>query len=68
VPCIAVANPPAEAWEAGKGLVLMMAVDALRLCGRSAVNTARVECWRCDLAEALLAPLTGSQSRPFTAI
>jgi ParB family transcriptional regulator, chromosome partitioning protein len=68
VPCIAVADPPVDAWEGGERLVLIdgyRRVAALRRLGR---DTARVECWRCDLTEALLGVLARSQSRPFAAI
>ena len=52
VPCIAVADPPVEVLEGGERLVLIdgyRRVAALRRLGR---DTARVECWACDLAEA----------------
>src|ERR1700758_3591188 len=68
VPCIAVADPPIDAWESGQRLVLIdgyRRVAALRRLGR---DTARVECWRCDLAAALLGVLARNQSRPFAAI
>src|SRR5216684_908163 len=68
VPCIAVADPPVEPGEGGGRLVLIdgyRRVAALRQLGR---DTARVECWPCDLAEALLGLLARNQSRLFAAI
>jgi ParB-like chromosome segregation protein Spo0J len=68
VPCIAVADPPVEPGEGGGRLVLVdgyRRVAALRQLGR---DTARVECWPCDLAEALLGLLARNQSRLFAAI
>jgi ParB-like nuclease domain len=68
VPCIAVADPPVEPGEGGGRLVLIdgyRRVAALRRLGR---DTARVECWPCDLAEALLGLLARNQSRLFAAI
>jgi ParB-like chromosome segregation protein Spo0J len=68
VPCIAVADPPVKTWEGGERLVLIdgyRRVAALRRLGR---DTARVECWPCDLAEGLLGVLARTQSRPFAAI
>ena len=49
VPCIAVADPPVDPREGGGRLVLIdgyRRVAALRRLGR---DTARVECWPCDL-------------------
>ena len=68
VPCIAVADPPVKAREGGERLVLIdgyRRVAALRRLGR---DTARVECWPCDLTEALLGMLARAQGRPFAAI
>jgi ParB family chromosome partitioning protein len=68
VPCIAVADPPVKAREGGERLVLIdgyRRVAALRRLGR---DTARVECWPCDLTEALLGVLARAQGRPFAAI
>jgi ParB-like chromosome segregation protein Spo0J len=68
VPCIAVVDPAAKACGGGDRLILIdgyRRVAALRRLGR---DTVRVECWRCDLAEALLGVLARSQSRPFAAI
>jgi ParB-like chromosome segregation protein Spo0J len=52
----------------GERLVLIdgyRRIAALRRLGR---DTARVECWACDLAEAVLSVLARTQSRPFAAI
>jgi hypothetical protein len=52
-----VAAPAAEVREGGERLVLIdghRRVAALRRLGR---DTARVECWRCGLAEGLLGVL-----------
>jgi ParB family transcriptional regulator, chromosome partitioning protein len=68
VPCIAVADPPVEVLRGVERLVLIdgyRRVAALRRLGR---DTARVECWACDLAEAVLGVLARSQSRPLAAI
>jgi len=68
VPCIAVAEPPVPALEGGERLVLIdgyRRIAALRRLGR---DTARVECWACDLVEAVLAVLARTQSRSFAAI
>ena len=68
VPCIAVPDPRAEAREGGEHLVLIdgyRRVAALRRLGR---DTARVECWRCGLAEGLLGVLARAQMRPFAAV
>ena len=68
VPCIAVADPPVKAREGSERLVLIdgyRRVAALRRLGR---DTARVECWPCDLTEALLGVLARAQGRPFAAI
>ena len=68
VPCVAVADPPVEVLQGGERLVLIdgyRRIAALRRLGR---DTARVECWACDLAEAVLDGLARSQSRPLAAI
>jgi ParB family transcriptional regulator, chromosome partitioning protein len=68
VPCIAVADPPVEILQGVERLVLIdgyRRVAALRRLGR---DTARVECWACDLAEGVLGVLARSQSRPLAAI
>jgi ParB family chromosome partitioning protein len=68
VPCIAVSDPAVEVSEGGERLVLIdgyRRVAALRRLGR---DTARVECWRCGLAEGLLGVLTRAQMRPFAAV
>jgi len=68
VPCIAVADPAAKGCGGGDRLILIdgyRRVAALRRLGR---DTARVECWPCSLAEALLGVLARSHSRPFAAI
>jgi len=68
VPCIAVADPPVPALEGGERLVLIdgyRRIAALRRLGR---DTARVECWACDLVEAVLGILARTQSRSFAAI
>ena len=68
VPCIAVAEAPVTAWQGSERLVLVdgyRRVAALRRLGR---DTARVECWSCELSEALLSVLARTQSRPFAAI
>jgi ParB family chromosome partitioning protein len=68
VPCIAVSDPPAEAFGGGERLVLIdgyRRVAALRRLGR---DTARVECWRCDLTEGLLGVLARAHMRSFAAI
>jgi ParB family transcriptional regulator, chromosome partitioning protein len=68
VPCVAVADPPVEVLQGGDRLVLIdgyRRVAALRRLGR---DTARVECWPCDLAEAVLGALARSQNRPLAAI
>jgi ParB family transcriptional regulator, chromosome partitioning protein len=68
VPCIAVSDPPVEPREGGGRLVLIdgyRRVAALRRLGR---DTVRVECWPCNLAEALLGLLARNQGRPFAAI
>jgi ParB family transcriptional regulator, chromosome partitioning protein len=67
VPCVAVADPPVEVLQ-GERLVLIdgyRRIAALRRLGR---DTARVECWACDLAEAMLGVLARGQGRPWTAI
>src|SRR4029077_20283412 len=64
----AVADPPVEVLQGGERLVLIdgyRRIAALRRLGR---DTARVECWACDLAEAVLGVLARSQSRPWAAI
>ena len=66
VPCIAVTDPPSK--EVGDRLVLVdgyRRVAALRRLGR---DTAHVEYWQCDVAEALLGVLARSQNRPFAAV
>ena len=63
VPCIAVAEAPVTAWQGSERLVLVdgyRRVAALRRLGR---DTARVECWSCELSV-----LARTQSRPFAAI
>jgi len=68
VPCIAVADPPTPALEGGKQLVLIdgyRRVAALRRLGH---DTARVECWSCDLATGVLDVMARTQSRTFAAI
>jgi len=67
-PCIVVADPPVEALQGVERLVLIdgyRRIAALRRLGR---DTAQVECWGCDLAEAVLGVLARSQSRPLAAI
>ena len=62
VPCIAVVQAN------GAPLVLVdgyRRIAALRRLGR---DTARVEQWQCDLAEALVRVLAGAEGRPFAAI
>ena len=68
VPCIAVADPPLPVLPSGDRLILIdgyRRIAALRRLGR---DTARVECWACDLAEAVLGVLARTRSRPFAAI
>jgi len=68
VPCIAVADPPVEVLQGTERLVLIdgyRRIAALRRLGR---DTAQVECWGCDLAEAVLGVLARTQSRPLAAI
>jgi ParB-like chromosome segregation protein Spo0J len=68
VPCIVVCDPPVKAFEGGERLVLIdgyRRVAALRRLGR---DTARVECWPCDLTEGLLGVLARAQMRPFAAV
>jgi ParB family transcriptional regulator, chromosome partitioning protein len=68
VPCIAVADPPVDALQGTERLVLIdgyRRVAALRRLGR---DTAQVECWACDVPEAVLGVLARSQSRPVAAI
>jgi ParB family transcriptional regulator, chromosome partitioning protein len=68
VPCIAVVDPPTKLGTDDEHLVLIdgyRRVAALRRLGR---DTASVECWLCDLAEALLGLLARTQSRPFAPI
>jgi ParB family transcriptional regulator, chromosome partitioning protein len=63
VPCIAV--------DASKGCERLVLIDgyrriaALRRLGR---DTARVECWTCDLAEGVLGVMARTQNRSFAAI
>ena len=62
------AEAPLTAWQGSERLVLLdgyRRVAALRRLGR---DTARVECWSCELSEALLGVLARAQSRPFAAI
>jgi ParB-like chromosome segregation protein Spo0J len=68
VPCIAVADPAATPPEGNGPLVLIdgyRRVAALRRLGR---DTVRVECWGCDLVEALLGVMARAQGRPFAAM
>jgi ParB family transcriptional regulator, chromosome partitioning protein len=68
VPCIVVAAHAAEVREGGERLVLIdgyRRVAALRRLGR---DTARVECWRCGLAEGLLGVLARAQMSPFAVV
>jgi ParB family transcriptional regulator, chromosome partitioning protein len=68
VPCIAVADPPVPVLEGGERLILIdgyRRIAALRRLGR---DTARVECWTCDLAGGVLGVMARTQSRPFAAI
>jgi ParB family chromosome partitioning protein len=68
VPCIAVADPPVQVLEGSERLVLIdgyRRIAALRRLGR---DTARVECWACDLVEAVLGVLARTQSRPLASI
>jgi ParB family transcriptional regulator, chromosome partitioning protein len=68
VPCIAVANPAVKPPTVDEQLVLIdgyRRVAALRRLGR---DTAAVECWLCDLTEALLSLLARAQSRPLAQI
>ena len=68
VPCIAVADPPVKPGTGDERLVLIdgyRRVAALRRLGR---DTASVECWLCDLAEALLGLLARAQNRPLLPI
>ena len=68
VPCIAVADPPVEVLKGGERLVLIdgyRRIAALRRLGR---DTARVECWACDLAAAVLGVIARTQSRCFATI
>jgi hypothetical protein len=63
-----VADPPVEVLQGGERLVLIdgyRRIAGLRRLGR---DTARVECWACDVAEAVLGVLARSQSRPLVAI
>jgi ParB family transcriptional regulator, chromosome partitioning protein len=67
VPCIAVVDPPTDLGT-NEHLVLIdgyRRVAALRRLGR---DTASVECWFCDLAEALLGLLARAQNRTFAPI
>lgn len=68
VPCIAVADPPVQVLEGSERLVLIdgyRRIAALRRLGR---DTARVECWACDLPEAMLGVMARTQNRCFAAI
>src|SRR5215475_10307533 len=65
VPCVAVADPAVGVLQGEERLVLIdgyRRIAALRRLGR---DTARVECWACDLAEAVLGCLARSESRCF---
>jgi len=68
VPCVAVADPPVAVLQSGERLVLIdgyRRIAALRWLGR---DTARVECWACDVPEAVLGVLARGQSRRLAAI
>jgi ParB-like chromosome segregation protein Spo0J len=68
VPCVVVADPPVEVVQGGQRLVLIdgyRRIAALRRLGR---DTARVECWACDLGAVVLGVLARGQSRPLAAI
>jgi ParB family transcriptional regulator, chromosome partitioning protein len=68
VPCVAVADPPVAVLAGGERLILIdgyRRIAALRRLGR---DTARVECWSCDLAAGVLGVMARTQSRPFAAI
>jgi ParB family transcriptional regulator, chromosome partitioning protein len=68
VPCVAVADPPVAVLASGERLILIdgyRRIAALRRLGR---DTARVECWSCDLAAGVLGVMARTQSRPFAAI
>ena len=68
VPCVAVADPPVEVLQDGERLVLIdgyRRIAALRRVGR---DTARVECWTCDLAGGVLGVMARTQGRPFAVI
>jgi ParB family chromosome partitioning protein len=62
VPCIA-------ASEAGRtGLVLVDGYRRVAALQRLRRDTVQLECWRCDLAQALLGVLARSRTRPFAAL
>jgi ParB family transcriptional regulator, chromosome partitioning protein len=68
VPCIAVPGAAATGLAGGEPHILIdgyRRVAALRRLGR---DTASVECWACDIGQALLAVLARSRSRPFAAL
>ena len=68
VPCVVVPDAAATAVEGSGQLVLIdgyRRVAALRRLGR---DTASVEAWSCELAEAVLGVLARSQNRCFAAI
>ena len=68
VPCVAVADPPVEILQGGERLVLIDGYRRIAALRRLGHDTARVECWACDLAEAMLGVLARTQSRQWTAI
>jgi len=62
VPCIA-------ASEAGRtGLVLVDGYRRVAALQRLRRDTVQLECWSCDLAQALLGVLARSRTRPFAAL
>ena len=68
VPCVAVADPPVEVLQGGERLVLIDGYRRIAALRRLGHDTARVECWACDLAEAMLGVLARTQSRQWAAI
>lgn len=60
--CIVVADAASAQWVLVDGY---RRVAALRRLGR---DTARIECWDCDLAQALVQLLARASARPFAAI
>jgi ParB-like chromosome segregation protein Spo0J len=62
VPCIVVAERSEAPWVLVDGY---RRIAALRRLGR---DTARVECWACDLAEALVRVLARAEGRAFAAL